>query len=532
MNFTTIKDQACRIMWSQRDPSLRRSGVGNVFMKNLDETVDNKAFYDTFSLFGNILSCKVATDENGKSKGYGYVHYETGVSANMAIAKVDGMLIAGKQVHVGHFVRRDNRAGQADWTNLYVKGLPASWDDAKLREEFEKHGPITSCKVQVHEGEDAKEKGNEGKSRGFGFVNFEEHDSAVNAIEAFNGTEVPDGEGTTTLYCARAQKKSERQRELQSKYEQVKMERMKKFQGVNVYVKNLDEGVTDDTMREAFSPYGTITSARVMVDNTSGQSKGFGFVCFSAPEEATKAITEMNGKMLLNKPIYIALAQRRDVRRTQLEAQFAQRTGMPPRGLPMPGQGMYSMPYWMGAQPGMPQQPRQYMVPHMMPRGARGPMPAYGRGNYPMPTYAPPGQASSRPMPGQPQQRRPAGPRQQRGQLPPPGWAWCASRQGYAPAASGSRWSWPRKLQVHSSGPQPAAARRSKHAASAVAAAPTAGSLRPPAADAGPRPSDNFLDGSKCGAGHERIVDGRSPRRGAPGQTEEHDRGAYLPSYL
>ena len=57
-----------------------------------------QAFYATFSLFGNILSCKVATDENGKSKGYGYVHYETGVSANMAIAKIDGMLIAGKQV--------------------------------------------------------------------------------------------------------------------------------------------------------------------------------------------------------------------------------------------------------------------------------------------------------------------------------------------------------------------------------------------------------------------------------------------------
>ena len=210
---------------------------------------------------------------------------------------------------------------------------------------------------------------------------------------------MPDGEGTTTLYCARGQKKSERQRELQSKHEQVKMERMKKVQGVNVYVKNLDEGVTDDTMHEAFSPYGTITSARVTVDNTSGKSKGFGFVCFSAPEEATKTITEMNREMLLKKPIYVALAQRREVRRTQLEAQFAQRTGMPPCGLPMAGQSMCSMPYWMGAQPGVPQQPRQYMLPHMMPRRPLGPMPAYGRGNYPMPAYATPGQASSRPVP-------------------------------------------------------------------------------------------------------------------------------------
>lgn len=61
------------------------------------------------------------------------------------------------------------------------------------------------------------------------------------------------------MYCARAQKKSERQRELQSKHDQVKMERMNKFQGVNVYVKNLDEGVTEDAMREAFAQYGTIT---------------------------------------------------------------------------------------------------------------------------------------------------------------------------------------------------------------------------------------------------------------------------------
>merc|ERR1712166_1166647 len=143
-----IKSKPCRIMWSQRDPSLRRSGAGNIFVKNLHESIDNKQLYDTFSLFGNILSCKVVTDrETGGSKGYGYVHYETVEAANAAIDKLDGMLIDGQEVQVGHFIGRNQRPGQDDYTNCYVKNIPFDWDDERLHKEFSAYVEVASAAI-------------------------------------------------------------------------------------------------------------------------------------------------------------------------------------------------------------------------------------------------------------------------------------------------------------------------------------------------------------------------------------------------
>jgi len=418
MNFDVLKGRPIRIMWSQRDPSLRRSGVGNVFIKNLDKSIDNKAMYDTFSAFGNILSCKVAQDGDGSSKGYGFVHFETEEAAMNAIQKVNGMLLNEKKVFVGRFVPRKEREKELGekakkFTNVYIKNFGDDLTEEKLKEMFSKYGKITSHKVvrddkgmPADEGEILVD--DSGKTKGFGFVSFEESESAEKAVEELNGSDI----GGKTLYVGRAQKKAERQAELKKKFEQLKLERLNRYQGVNLYVKNLDDTIDDERLRKEFTPYGTITSAKVMCEE--GRSKGFGFVCFSSPEEATKAVTEMNGRIIVAKPLYVALAQRKEDRKAHLASQYIQRmAGMRMQqmgGMQQMGMGGYFMPT-------MPQ-PQRFFTPAQIRAQPRWPaQPAVPRPGGPMPMNMP---RAGPARPGAPRMSAPPAPRPQMGVQPGP----------------------------------------------------------------------------------------------------------------
>jgi len=252
LNYTQINGKPIRIMWSHRDPAQRKSGVGNLFIKNLEDSIDHKALHDTFSAFGTILSCKVAMD-GGKSKGYGFVHFETEEAATKAVEAVNGMLLNGKKVYVGPFLKKGERPQddkEPRFTNVFVKNLAEEIDEPTLRAKFEEYGVITNLVIMC---DDA------GKSKGFGFVNFEEAVPAAKAVEALNGQDL----GGKPLFCGRAQKKAEREAMLRQQFETRRMERIEQYQNVNLYVKNLDDTVDDDKLREEFAAYGTITSAKV-----------------------------------------------------------------------------------------------------------------------------------------------------------------------------------------------------------------------------------------------------------------------------
>ena len=75
--------------------------------------------------------------------------------------------------------------------------------------------------------------------------------------------------------------------------------------GKKLYVGNLSYTVSDDILKEAFSPYGTVESAKVIMDRDSGRSKGFAFVEMGSDQEAQAAISKLNGSSVSGRNITV-----------------------------------------------------------------------------------------------------------------------------------------------------------------------------------------------------------------------------------
>jgi len=393
LNYNVIVDRPIRIMWSQRDPRLRKSGEGNIFVSNLSKGIDNRTLMDTFSWFGDILSCKVACDpKTGQSNGYGFVHYTNEESAQKAIEKVNGMTLHGQVVYVTKWKSKrereesNNRRDREDvnkdnFVSVYVKHLPDDWDDVKLKEVSSTFGELNSCTVQ---------RDDQGNSKGFGFINFKESASAKLAVEGLNemtvtgpsaskraaqaaalkqhadqvaaglqGTEpgqpgetdnkageggdevdnkAQEGGGSATvpsvaevlkehgddvptkLYAARAQSKAERQKELREKFATLREQEANR----NLYVKGLLDSVDDEQLKAVFSSVGTVQSCRVMRERNN-VSKGFGFVLYETEDNAQKAIETFHTKEIhgIGGPLHVAIAKKKT--RAEREAQRLQR---------------------------------------------------------------------------------------------------------------------------------------------------------------------------------------------------------------
>ncbi|GLT49034.1 hypothetical protein SLA2020_226190 [Shorea laevis] len=258
LNHMDLKGKPMRIMWSQKDPSLRKSDVANLFVKNLDPSISSAHLHSIFGKFGTVLSCKVA-EENGKSKGFGFVQFDKEQAAMAAQTTLHDTMLEGKKLYMSKFVKKSERkvAAEVNFTNLYVNNLVDNMTEGILKDIFSNFGEVSSVQIM---------KDNEGNSRGFGFVCFYSPDDAKNALANMNGVQLD----SKTLFVGRAQKKAERTKMLKHAHKDIFDSHTEMLKASNLYVKNLRNSIDDQKLKELFGTHGTITSARAALDELNG----------------------------------------------------------------------------------------------------------------------------------------------------------------------------------------------------------------------------------------------------------------------
>lgn len=309
LNLKKIKGKTIRVMWDERDNSLRYNNQTNVFVKNIPFQVKPREFYEHFLQFGDIVSAKVNEDEDGSHLGYGYICYYSPDSATKAIQSADGKEVWGSKLEVKHFQKKNERLSTLTLTNknIYLKNFPGNYTNEDLKELCKKYGEVLSSKIYT-----------DLSGRNYGIVSFANEESVENAKNNLNGMDIKGYE----LYVDTLQKKGDRRKVLSHKINETNHKLNEQFKFCNLHVRNIPYNAKEEDITKAFEKFGEIKSVKIekymLVTKHNNEfvqiptSKGFGYVCFETPEAAALAKEEMNYKFLpgfeaWNRPLLVEL---------------------------------------------------------------------------------------------------------------------------------------------------------------------------------------------------------------------------------
>ena len=273
---------------------------GNIFVKNLPPNLNSKDLNEIFKMFGQIVSCKVASNESGELKGFGYVQYKNAKSAKKAIANCKNVKIGSHTLEVELYdpklkeVKMASEPAKATFTNCYIKNFPNDMTEPRLRSILEKHGIVSSLYFPVKEN---------GASVGYACANFTSPEEANKAIEnlhnknIFNANEVAKEEGLEPepFYIQKAEKKQERIDSLKKQVEMLSLEGQRSKR--NLYVSNIPDSFSKDEIKNIFLNYGKIIDFKIS-GGSPNSSKQYGYVCYATAEEACVAFEKIDGTFL------------------------------------------------------------------------------------------------------------------------------------------------------------------------------------------------------------------------------------------
>ena len=308
MNLRKLKGHAIRLMWEERDNSVRYNSTTNLFIKGIPFNVQPREVYEYFIKFGDISSAKLKENQDGNHLGYGYVTYYKPESAELAIKNTNGkMMWGGGPLQVDYFKKKNERLSTAgpEVFKLYITNFPGDFTEQNIVELTKEFGAIISCSIKT-----------EKIGRRYALVCYENEEAANRAKASLEGKNVYG----YNLFCKIVNDKSYPNPN-EVKINKNNNNNFRRFfqrnkpgfintnnNMCNLFIKEIPYMIKEKQFIEIFSQYGKITSAKLetynLITNIGDQtvstptSKGYGYVCYEDQEVAKKVKDELNGKFL------------------------------------------------------------------------------------------------------------------------------------------------------------------------------------------------------------------------------------------
>ena len=304
MNLRKLWGKSVRIMWEEMDTSLRYNTKSNLYIKGIPKTTTPREVYEYFMQFGDIFSCKVSENETGMHNGYGYITFYRSEDAEKAIQESKGKKIFGvDNVEISHFQKKNERMINTTENNnhkIFINNLPEKYSVSELNDLCKDYGKIENCNMYLDK-----------IGKNFGIVEFSNEAEAKEAMAKLDGKEIEKNKINVQLY----QTQFEHKQFLMNKSLRIREQKDK----CNLIIKNIPLTSKEEDLEKTFKKYGEITSIRIEKNKIEKKdekgkfelvSKGFGYISFDKPEDAKKAIEEMDQKFLpgfegWNKPLEI-----------------------------------------------------------------------------------------------------------------------------------------------------------------------------------------------------------------------------------
>jgi polyadenylate-binding protein len=193
MNYTRLDSHTILVVPCDQGTKRRiGSHEGNLFVKNIDPSIDEAPLHDAFSNFGDVLSVHIRRDAAGKSLGFGFIQFARPEDAESAMGDLQGASINNHPIEIRRYLKPFQNP-EATFKNVYVKSTSGNLPDGLntddgLRDFMSQFGEVQSAVVKYppRVPEVARLAGC------FGLCNFEDHDCAKRAVEELDGQTIGD----------------------------------------------------------------------------------------------------------------------------------------------------------------------------------------------------------------------------------------------------------------------------------------------------------------------------------------------------